>query len=234
MLHDNGGRTHFELRRRRIGSWTRAPGAAPDDEETSGGDSDWPMMGSYYREHVSFPNISSGPILYPDPPLALDIPLLDPNGPLPMYPAIIPARKCSVKGCQSDLPHDYTLKMCAACRERHRVYATTKRAKRKLEKALLTAQRDPVVWVPDNASTTPQDQQIPGPIIAQPDIPGPIIAQETAPFPPPVVAYNVRVHFDRCNLYPVCRFFAYRIRSICSSGSVSFTLRMLPPNSTRH
>jgi hypothetical protein len=57
-----------------------------------------------------------------------------------------PSRECSVRGCKSPIAPDATTKMCEACRERHRVYATTKRARRKMEKAYMTAQLggDPV------------------------------------------------------------------------------------------
>lgn len=44
-------------------------------------------------------------------------------------------KQCSVKGCTETLTSDDTNKMCNGCRSRHRVYANTKRAKRKLEKA---------------------------------------------------------------------------------------------------
>jgi hypothetical protein len=63
-------------------------------------------------------------------------------------------RTCSVKGCAKDLSPDYPLKMCEACRGRHRKYATTKRAKRKQEKAAVGAQRianddgQIVTWMP--------------------------------------------------------------------------------------
>ncbi|KAI0319138.1 hypothetical protein OF83DRAFT_1111973 [Amylostereum chailletii] len=43
-------------------------------------------------------------------------------------------RKCSVKNCNSLLTPDYSGKMCHECRGRHRIYASTKRAKRKMEK----------------------------------------------------------------------------------------------------
>lgn len=43
-------------------------------------------------------------------------------------------RKCSVRGCSNDVMPDARTKMCEVCRGKHRVYATTKRAKRKLEK----------------------------------------------------------------------------------------------------
>lgn len=46
-------------------------------------------------------------------------------------------KQCSVKGCTETLTSDDTNKMCDACRSRHRVYANTKRARRKLEKAAI-------------------------------------------------------------------------------------------------
>lgn len=48
-------------------------------------------------------------------------------------------KQCSVKGCTETLTSDDTNKMCDGCRGRHRVYANTKRAKRKLEKAAIAA-----------------------------------------------------------------------------------------------
>jgi hypothetical protein len=45
-----------------------------------------------------------------------------------------PARICSVKNCSNQLSVDYNRKMCEVCRGRHRIYASTKRAKRKMEK----------------------------------------------------------------------------------------------------
>jgi hypothetical protein len=52
--------------------------------------------------------------------------------------ASINARKCSVRGCTKMIPSGSDNKMCEMCRSRHRVYATTKRAKRKMEKAALS------------------------------------------------------------------------------------------------
>ncbi|THH32583.1 hypothetical protein EUX98_g1605 [Antrodiella citrinella] len=40
--------------------------------------------------------------------------------------------------------------MCEQCRGRHRIYANTKRQKRKLEKLALGGQHGPVVWMPPN------------------------------------------------------------------------------------
>ncbi|KDQ60402.1 hypothetical protein JAAARDRAFT_605406 [Jaapia argillacea MUCL 33604] len=60
-------------------------------------------------------------------------------------------RRCTVRGCVTMLPPNYKPKMCEACRGRHRVYATTKRARRKLEKAAVTGNGD--------ASPVQQQQQ---------------------------------------------------------------------------
>jgi hypothetical protein len=54
----------------------------------------------------------------------------------PGHPQEAP-KQCSVKGCSETLSSDDTNKMCDGCRGRHRIYANTKRAKRKLEKAAL-------------------------------------------------------------------------------------------------
>ncbi|RDX54642.1 hypothetical protein OH76DRAFT_1398025 [Lentinus brumalis] len=120
---------------------------------------------SYYREHVSFPNVAAGP--YPPHVIAElertaadttasssnDNASDDPNN-----------RVCSVKGCNARLPAGYSNKMCEDCRGRHRMYAMTKRAKRKMEKALLNgsaAQNGQVVWMPQDDGE--QEQPVAGP-----------------------------------------------------------------------
>ncbi|KAL1713563.1 hypothetical protein EV715DRAFT_211435 [Schizophyllum commune] len=72
-------------------------------------------------------------------------------------------RQCSVKGCTNMLPPDQVKKMCEACREKHRGYATTKRARRKQEKALLNGLvgaleggRDPATWDQTPGASTSQ------------------------------------------------------------------------------
>lgn len=98
---------------------------------------------SYYPDHVYLQ--SSSTLTHPNPSL----------------------RRCSVKGCAKDLSPDYALKMCEACRGRHRKYATTKRAKRKQEKAAVGTQRianddgQIVTWIAQNhhvsLGPTPED-----------------------------------------------------------------------------
>lgn len=46
------------------------------------------------------------------------------------------APECSVRNCRE--PSEPPNKMCAGCREKHRKYATTKRARRKQEKAAIS------------------------------------------------------------------------------------------------
>ncbi|KAH9017125.1 hypothetical protein EDB83DRAFT_2438409 [Lactarius deliciosus] len=88
-------------------------------------------MSNYYPEHVYFQSQPSSSAI-----------------------AQSSLRRCSVKGCGKDLPQEYALKMCDDCRGRHRKYATTKRAKRKQEKAAVGAQRignddgRVVTWMP--------------------------------------------------------------------------------------
>ncbi|KAJ6623053.1 hypothetical protein B0H10DRAFT_2010932, partial [Mycena sp. CBHHK59/15] len=48
------------------------------------------------------------------------------------------ARECSVRGCANPVQLSSGNKMCEACREKHRVYASTKRARRKAEKGLVS------------------------------------------------------------------------------------------------
>ena len=61
-------------------------------------------------------------------------------------------RYCSVRGCTSALPPNCTNKMCDVCRGRHRIYASTKRAKRKMEKAAIGLQNG---WVPPPEDDSP-------------------------------------------------------------------------------
>ena len=113
-------------------------------------------MSSHYREHVSYPNVTAGP--YP-PHLVAALDNVanthhDDSNP----------KRCSVKGCSAPLNPDYPHKMCEECRGRHRVYAMTKRAKRKMEKALLNGSAQngqPVAWMPpDDAAET--EEELPG------------------------------------------------------------------------
>jgi len=55
----------------------------------------------------------------------------------PGYPQDL-LKQCSVKGCADTLSSSDPNRMCEGCRSRHRIYASTKRAKRKLEKAAIT------------------------------------------------------------------------------------------------
>lgn len=109
-------------------------------------------MSSYYREHVSYPNVTAGP--YP-PQLAATLDnvanIQDDSNP----------RHCSVKGCSALLAPDYPHKMCEECRGRHRVYAMTKRAKRKMEKALLNGSAQngqPVAWMPPDDAAQAEEE----------------------------------------------------------------------------
>jgi hypothetical protein len=49
-------------------------------------------------------------------------------------------RQCTVRGCTKMISSESGNKMCETCRGRHRTYATTKRAKRKMEKAAVASQ----------------------------------------------------------------------------------------------
>ena len=102
-------------------------------------------MSSYYREHVAYPNVTAGP--YPSHLAAQVASTSTHNAAAGDHES----RPCSVKGCDNSLPSNYAHKMCDVCRGRHRKYAMTKRAKRKLEKAALngTASGDQTVaWMP--------------------------------------------------------------------------------------
>ncbi|KAI0635270.1 hypothetical protein C8Q77DRAFT_693713 [Trametes polyzona] len=124
-------------------------------------------MSSYYREHVSFPNVTSGPAPTYPPPLAAANSSVNTYGQAQNAQAGSASqvqddpnvRRCSVKGCGTPLPPGYPHKMCEECRGRHRIYANTKRAKRKMEKALLNSGQS-VAWMPEDAASQ-QDQEMP-------------------------------------------------------------------------
>ncbi|OBZ78430.1 hypothetical protein A0H81_02394 [Grifola frondosa] len=117
-------------------------------------------MTSYYREHVSYPNVTPSSTLFAD------------AGPNEVPEGASPIRQCSVRGCGAVLSPNYELKMCEGCRGRHRVYATTKRAKRKMEKALLGAQNGaPVVWMPpDDAGEEEEPESVSAPSPTRPRV----------------------------------------------------------------
>lgn len=127
-------------------------------------------MSSYYREHVSFPNVTSGPAPpYPPPLTAVNGAHTFAHGGSTSGPQEegSNARHCSVKGCAAVLAPAYPHKMCEECRSRHRTYANTKRAKRKMEKALLNSGQ-PVAWMPDDGTSQQDEQAHPGEPVAGP------------------------------------------------------------------
>lgn len=75
-------------------------------------------------------------------------------------------RKCSVRACMTVTPADSNNKMCDECRARHRTYAMTKRAKRKMEKESINQQSKAllsneqplgVVWLPEAPASDDDD-----------------------------------------------------------------------------
>jgi hypothetical protein len=64
-------------------------------------------------------------------------------------------QECSVRGCHRSIEPNGQNKMCDECRSRHRGYATTKRLRRKLEKAALQA-----MDVTGEAPIVPMDIQV--------------------------------------------------------------------------
>jgi len=127
-------------------------------------------LGTQYQSLTTEPPSDNGPT---------NIQAMSPNG---EAPAIIDAnlvdnplsteselpRRCSVRGCVSIIPADSTNKMCEACRGRHRVYAMTKRAKRKMEKealtqqsvALLSTEQPPgTIWLPETPELDDEQQE---------------------------------------------------------------------------
>ncbi|TFY54212.1 hypothetical protein EVJ58_g8993 [Rhodofomes roseus] len=118
------------------------------------------MSASYYREQTHFyPSVHttvSNNVVLPDDHTQADIAA---QGSPPSHPAG-PPRYCTVKGCTVILLSDYLHKMCEACRGRHRVYAMTKRAKRKMEKAALGSHGgQPVIWMPQDDAIEDEDDE---------------------------------------------------------------------------
>ncbi|KAI0360577.1 hypothetical protein OH77DRAFT_1418542 [Trametes cingulata] len=145
-------------------------------------------MSSYYREHVSFPNVTSGPAPpYPQPVAAANnvahnyghAQNAHNNNATQGAQDDPDAKRCSVKGCAVLLAPGYPHKMCEECRGRHRIYATTKRAKRKMEKALLNSAQtgQPVVWMPEDDAAQ-QEREMPPP-------PSEPVAGPSRPYEPP-------------------------------------------------
>ncbi|KIK79533.1 hypothetical protein PAXRUDRAFT_276502 [Paxillus rubicundulus Ve08.2h10] len=102
----------------------------------------------------------------------------DPSGTVNKTPFTQEVRRCSVRGCHMALPPEVANKMCDECRGRHRVYAMTKRAKRKQEKAAILSQTSGIassrnhgpIWMPEETiEGMEQNQQtsailpVPGP-----------------------------------------------------------------------
>ncbi|KZT10346.1 uncharacterized protein LAESUDRAFT_721683 [Laetiporus sulphureus 93-53] len=112
-------------------------------------------MSEYYRPSVPFPSVPSGHQLYNATviPSSVANDVDDAHDPFDANGSSDTGqtRYCSVRGCGNELIPGYTGKMCEVCRGRHRIYASTKRAKRKMEKAAMGAQNgQPVVWMPSD------------------------------------------------------------------------------------
>ena len=60
-------------------------------------------------------------------------------------------KRCTVRGCRLFIDANSTNKMCESCRGKHRIYASTKRAKRKLEKAAVS-ELVPIEHAPESVS----------------------------------------------------------------------------------
>lgn len=83
-------------------------------------------------------------------------------------PPASPPKKCSVRGCKHNVIVNSGTKMCEVCRGRHRIYATTKRAKRKLEKAAVVGMRKMSEQRDNGASISASPSVEPG---TKPDLP---------------------------------------------------------------
>lgn len=87
-----------------------------------------------------------------------------------------PQKTCSVRGCKRNVIQDSGTKMCEVCRGRHRIYATTKRARRKLEKAAvvdvrrMSEQVDNIVSV--SASVAPDNNSDQGVVVSGAEVSG--------------------------------------------------------------
>lgn len=136
------------------------------------------QMGSYYRDdHIPFHHQSTFHTLDGQQPPIQDAQDL----------AQGPTRLCSVRGCTTVLPFEYSLKMCEQCRGRHRIYANTKRQKRKLEKMALGGQRDSVVWMPPNGDQDVHPEEQIEEDLPQQDQLEQVPAAPANPIPPPEV-----------------------------------------------
>ncbi|KAI0777778.1 hypothetical protein BD413DRAFT_490697 [Trametes elegans] len=173
-------------------------------------------MSKYYREHVSYPNVAAGPVpsfsasaaavddgaqnivhaqqqQLSDPEQGAEQPLHHPSTTQSSDAATSPpgsnSKHCTVKGCAAPVPSDYPHKMCEECRGRHRKYANTKRAKRKMEKALLNTGQggQAVVWMPEDDPR----QECEMPSQAGEPVAGPSRSYEV----PPINEENTQ-HFD--------------------------------------
>jgi hypothetical protein len=89
---------------------------------------------------------------------------------------ISPPKTCSVRGCKRGVDPDSNTKMCEVCRGRHRIYATTKRARRKLEKATVISMHEEVGA---SASVTPDTNADPGPVVPNAEVSGWMSTQAT-------------------------------------------------------
>ena len=116
--------------------------------------------------------------------------LSSPAPPAPSSSAPATLRRCSVKNCSRVLADVYKGKMCDVCRGRHRIYASTKRQKRKDEKMALGLQASgivdgPAVFMPPDPSPP---TMAPEPSLA---LQVPDVSAMTGLVPPPVEVSTV-------------------------------------------
>ncbi|KAF8215766.1 hypothetical protein K438DRAFT_2008051 [Mycena galopus ATCC 62051] len=110
---------------------------------------------------------SSAIYQHPHPALPSNVPPVQPQESLETASPDLP-RECSVRGCSNTVePSANPLsnkKMCAICREKHRGYASTKRARRKAEKTMVNKLSAPSDGAPsdgaqDDAESAPSVNQ---------------------------------------------------------------------------
>ena len=113
-------------------------------------------------------------------------------------------KRCSVRGCTQFLTDGTNNKMCDICRGRHRIYASTKRARRKLEKAAVANavavahnSGDAVMLIHDSDHTISQGQPVVSPWLSP-----------SAQSLHQVCFFSVKVDTPfACSRVPICTYF---------------------------
>ncbi|KAF5383235.1 hypothetical protein D9615_004919 [Tricholomella constricta] len=134
--------------------------------------------------------------------------------------ADVSPRTCSVRGCSQPLLPESTNKMCEACRGRHRVYASTKRARRKLEKAAVVGMRR----IDDQLKPVPSAQNWPPPATTPPAAP----AWDDTAIDPRLFAETAA-----SGAVAVSMHLAFPPYALCSSSELAGALTLPTPSDTQ-